>query len=152
MGRKQSGQGKYFYICAACLIFAVLCSCVSFRGTLDEKIIKDKALSMVRDGVQLLEQGDYEAAADENIRALKMYPNVPVGDEALFNMGLIHAHYKNPRIDFRKARSFFERLLRDYPDSRFAEQSRIWINVLLAIEKSKEVDIRIQEMKRDLMR
>jgi TolA-binding protein len=114
--------------------------------------VKEEASVKIRNAIKHLEQGNYDDAMEENAMALNLFPHIPVGDEALFNMGLIHAHHKNPRKDYKKSLSFFERLLRDYPESSLAEQARIWVGVLLTIEKSKEVDIRIQEMKKELLR
>jgi outer membrane protein assembly factor BamD (BamD/ComL family) len=99
---------------------------------------------------RLLSKGDFERALEENQELLSRYPNTPPGDEALFDMGLIYAHYGNPKKDYRKAISFFQKLVEGYPKSSLATQAKIWIEVLQVIEKSKQVDIEIEQMKKEL--
>ncbi len=101
---------------------------------------------------KLLGQGDYEGSFRESQKALALAGRKPPGDEAFFHMGLIYAHYRNPRRDYGKSADFFGKLLKDYPQSSLAEQARIWIGVLHVIEKSKQVDIEIEEMKKELLR
>ena len=112
---------------------------------------------------KLLAHGDYEAALKENQKALSLSGNRLPGDEALFNMGLIYAHSGNPKKDYGKSLSFLRKLLKDYPQSPRAERTKIWIEMLQenqklnqaveelnrAIEKSKQVDIEIEEKKRE---
>ena len=76
--------------------------------------------------------------------------------EALFNMGLIYAHSGNPKKDFEKSIEFFKKLIKDYPESPLIEQSKIWVEVLQkneelnqVIQKLKQVDIEIEEKKRE---
>jgi tetratricopeptide (TPR) repeat protein len=101
-------------------------------------------------GQKLLTKGDYEGALEENQKILSKYPNRPPGDEALFNMGLIYAHSGNPKKDYQKSILFFSKLIEGYPRSPLVEQAKIWIGVLQVIEKSKQVDIEIEEMKKEL--
>jgi outer membrane protein assembly factor BamD (BamD/ComL family) len=77
-------------------------------------------------------------------------------DRALFQIGLIQASSRNPKRDPEKALSVFLRLVKEYPQSPFAEEARTWIDLLQEnqklnrmIEKSKEVDIAIEEKKRE---
>ena len=99
---------------------------------------------------KLLAKGDYEGALEENQKVLSKYPNKSPGDEALFNMGLIYAHYGNPKKDYQKSILFFNKLIEGYPRSPLVEQAKIWVGVLQVIEKSKQVDIEIEEMKKEL--
>jgi TolA-binding protein len=99
---------------------------------------------------KLLAKGDYEGALEENQKILSKYPNKPPGDEALFNMGLIYAHSKNPQKDYQKSILFFSKLVEGYPRSALTEQAKIWIGVLQVIEKSKQIDLQIEEMKKEL--
>jgi TolA-binding protein len=104
---------------------------------------------------KLLAQGDYEGSLKENQNALSLSANRVPGDEALFNIGLVHAHVGNPKKDYRKAVGYFRRLIQEYPQSPLVEQAKIWVGVLQAneklsqmIEKSKQVDIEIEGKKR----
>jgi tetratricopeptide (TPR) repeat protein len=114
-------------------------------------------------GKELLAQGDFEGALKQNQKVLSLSGNNPPGDEALFNMGLIYAHSGNPKKDYGKSIGFFKKLTKDYPQSPFVEQVRIWTGVLQeneklnqtiqklnqVIEGSKQVDIEIEEKKRE---
>jgi len=113
---------------------------------------------------KLLDQGDYEGSLKENQKVLSLYDNVPPGDEALFNTGLIYAHYGYPKRDYQKSLDHFKRLVKVFPQSPFAGQAKIWIGLLQenerlkreieelnkTIKKSKEVDIEIDEKKKEL--
>lgn len=100
----------------------------------------------------LLAQGDFEGSLKENQKALSLAGKESPGDRALYNMGLIYIHYKNPRKNYEKARAQFEMIVREYPDSTLAEEAKIWNGVLQVIEKLKQVDIDIEEKKKELAR
>jgi tetratricopeptide (TPR) repeat protein len=125
-------------------------------GERDRTKEQKKADEYLLRGKRLLAQGDYEGSLRENQKTLSLSANRPPGDEALFNMGLIYAHSGNPKKDLGRSVDFFKRLLKDYPQSPFVEQAKIWIGVLQEnekliqmLEKSKEVDIQIEEKKRE---
>lgn len=100
----------------------------------------------------LLARGDYEGSLRESQKALALAKNQTPADEALFNMGLVYAHPKNPKKDNRRAISFFNRVAKGYPDSPLSEQAKIWVGVLDGMEQLKQVDIEIEEKKRDRTR
>jgi tetratricopeptide (TPR) repeat protein len=112
---------------------------------------------------KLVAEGNYEGALKENQRILSLSGQNPPGDEALFNIGLIHAHPGNTKKDYGKSLTFFRRLIKEYPQSSCFEQAKIWAGILQdneklsrsieelsqVIEKSKQVDIEIEEKKRE---
>ena len=100
----------------------------------------------------LLAKGDYEGSLRESQRVLGLLNDQPPADTAIFNMGLIYAHPKNPKKDNKRAISFFNRVIKGYPDSPWAEQAKIWVGVLDGVEKLKQVDLEIEERKRDRSR
>jgi len=115
-----------------------------------------KANEYLLRGQKLLAQGDYEGSLRENQKTLSVSANNRPGDEALFNMGLIYAHSGNPKKDYGKSLDFFKKLLKDFPQSPLLEQAKIWIGVLQEnekltqmLEQSKQVDIEIEERKRE---
>lgn len=97
-------------------------------------------------------QGDYEGALRENNRVLSAAGKNAPADEALFNSGLVYADYRNPKKDFKRSLGFFERIVKEFPQSPLVQQSEIWIRVLRVIEKSKQVDLEIEEMKKEMSR
>jgi tetratricopeptide (TPR) repeat protein len=112
---------------------------------------------------KLLAEGNYEGALKENQRILSLSGQNPPGDGALFNIGLIHAHPGNTKKDYGKSLTFFRRLIKEYPQSSCFEQAKIWVGILQdnerlsrsieelsqVLEKSKQVDIEIEEKKRE---
>ena len=103
-------------------------------------------------GQQLLAQGDFAGALQENREVLAQFPQTPPGDAALFNMGLIHVHYANPKRDIGQAQIFFARMIEEFPESPRAEEARIWVGILETMEKTRQIDIEIEEKKRELRR
>lgn len=103
-------------------------------------------------GQQLLARGDFAGALQAHQEVLARFPQTPPGDVALFNLGLIHVHYANPRRDLGQARDCFARLGQEFPDSPRAEEARIWLSILETLEKTRQIDIDIEEKKRELRR
>jgi hypothetical protein len=98
----------------------------------------------------LLSRGNFEGAMRESQDLLAVSPKAPPGDEALMDMGLISAHYANPKKDYQKALGFFMRLEREFPRSPLTEEAKIWVGVLQSFEKAKQVDLEIEKMKKEL--
>jgi len=104
---------------------------------------------------KFLAQGNYEGAVTENKKILSLSDSRSPKDEALFNLGLIYAHYGNPEQDLQKSVEFFKTLIKNNPKSPLAEQARIWVEILQEneglnhlLQKLKQVDIEIEDMKR----
>ena len=112
---------------------------------------------------ELLSQGKYEEALKEIQKMLAVSPRHPLEDEALFQMGLIYAHPGNSKRDSGKSLGYFKKLIKDYPQSSWTGLAKAWTGVVLEneklgqtvdklnqmIEKSKQVDIEIEEKKRE---
>jgi tetratricopeptide (TPR) repeat protein len=104
---------------------------------------------------KFLAQGNYEGAVSENKKILSSSdPRFPK-DEALFNLGLIYAHFGNPQQDLEKSIDFFKTLIKNNPKNPLVEQAKVWLEILQENEelnhllrKLKQVDIEIEEMKR----
>jgi tetratricopeptide (TPR) repeat protein len=134
MGRKRTRAWKYIFLCTAGLIF--LSSCAIFK----ESQISSEIRDLLRRGQNLQVLGAYEEALTTYEKVLSLTPQRPPGDEALFSMGLIYAHFNNPKKDYQKAIDCFVRIINDYPGSPLADQAKIWIGVLQQTEKlSQEV-------------
>ena len=102
-------------------------------------------------GQEPLIKGDYQESLRGNQKALSLLDKkAPGGDRALFTMGLMYVHYDNPERDYRKSMEYFTRLVEDYPKSELVEQAKIWVNILDIIEKEKQVDIELEQKKKDL--
>jgi tetratricopeptide (TPR) repeat protein len=100
----------------------------------------------------LLARGDFEGSLRESQRVLSLLKDQSPADTAIFHMGLVYAHPKNPKKDNKRAIYFFNQVIKGYPDSAWVEQAKIWVGVLDGVEKLKQVDLEIEERKRDRSR
>jgi len=63
------------------------------------------------------------------------------GDHALYAMGLIYAYPEYPDANYETSLTFFKKLIREYPESGFKNQAKIWISILnQTTENEKEMD------------
>ncbi len=155
MGTEQSGKWKYLYLSTACLTVILATGCLATVQQKTETALQPSDsqreecvhLEFVKD---LISKGDFEGAMKASQRVLSQSPKSAPGDEALLNMGLITAHYANPKKDYKKALGYFLRVEREFPRSPLVEEARIWVSVLRAFEKAKQVDIEIEEKKKEM--
>ena len=149
MGTKRSRERQYLYLSVACLtLFTLFTSgaCVPWKqlGPTREECTHLGSIS------DFIVRGDFEGAMRESQDILARSPLTPPGDEALMNMGLISAHYANPKRDYKKALGYFMRIEKEFPRSPLVEEAKIWVSVLLAFEKAQQVDIEIEKKKKEL--
>jgi tetratricopeptide (TPR) repeat protein len=175
MGGKSSGTGQHFYICLTLLILGFGGCTLSKKEVPKPKppalpvivepeplpeppppVVEPKENLELREANErlvaaqnLLAKGDYEGSLRENQKVLLLLKDESPSDTAIFNMALVYAHPKNPKRDNKRAISFFTRLIKNYPDSPWMEQAKIWVGVLDGVEKLKQVDLDIEELKRD---
>ena len=97
-----------------------------------------------------LYEGSYEAATQETHKALTQGQGSP--DAALFNLGVTSATSQNPKKDYLKALQSFKALVAQHPRSPFAEQAKVWIQVLEEHQKVAEERQKLMEEKRALTR
>ncbi|MBN2516771.1 MAG: tetratricopeptide repeat protein [Deltaproteobacteria bacterium] len=113
---------------------------------------KTQEKSIANKGKKLLDMGNFKEAIEESRQVLSQFPNTPPGDEALFTIALIFADYRNPNKDYIKSLLYFKRLINEFPHSTLREQAKTWIEVLDVIEKAKQVDIEIEEKRKEVTR
>ena len=119
-------QQGYVYFCMVTLFSFCLCNCVNLKDIKEQRGIRDYLIQ----AQILLAQGDYEGSLAESQKVLALSNRQPPGDEALFNMGLIYAHFANPKKDYNASLNFFVQILNDYPRSSLIEEAKIWVGVL----------------------
>ena len=146
MGTKQRRMRQHFYRSIACLILCVCVGCAPARMLFTTGYECDH-LRSVED---LILQRDFDSALRKTQERYDQSPKSPPGDSALMSLGLISAHYANPKKDYNKALGHFLRVERDFPQSPLVEEAKIWISVLQAFEKAKQVDLEIQKKKQGL--
>gem|GEM_PF-753869 len=98
----------------------------------------------------LFKEGNYEAAMKENQKLLS--EGKAPADMALYNMGLIFACSLNPKKDYLKALDTFKKLVSQYPYSSFAEEVKVWIQVLEEHQKIADERQKFLEEKLNLTR
>jgi hypothetical protein len=113
---------------------------------------RDEAQEILLQAHNLMAKGDFDGSVRENQKVLAMAKQETPADTATFNMGLIYAHPKNPKKDNKRAIGFFNRVIKSFPESPLVEQAKIWVGVLDDVEKLKQVDLEIEEKKRDRAR
>ena len=101
---------------------------------------------------ELIKTNNFKQALDINQKSLSISGNGHRLDEALFNIGLIYAHHDNPDKNYKVSIKYFERLITEYPESPLVDQATVWQGLLDVIEKSKQVDIEIDQKKKELAR
>ena len=151
MGREPSRAWKYVFYRIAGLACLSLFSC----ATTQHASLRNEAQEYLLRGQALLSQKNYDGALSEFQKVLSLPPGKPLKDEALFNIGLIYAHFGNPQRDVEKSLAFFKRLINRYPKSALAGQATMWVEILeeneklnQVIQRMKQVDIEIEEMRR----
>jgi hypothetical protein len=146
MDRNKPSSGIHFFVCLAVLTVSLLSGCTQALQEAKPSKNEMAANDRLQRAKKLFEEGNYEASFKENESVLSLADGKAPGDEALFNLGLITAHSKNPARDYPKALVFFERMVREYPQSRLIEQAKIWVEVLQEHQKvTQETKVLLQQ-------
>jgi hypothetical protein len=152
MGTERRKPRKHVYVSLACVMLFMASACSPDRHIeLFSSPTTTRTDCRHLKGVSsYIKRGDFEGAAKASQDIYDRSPNMPPGDEALMNMGLISIHYANPKKDYQKALGYFLRLEREFPTSPLVEEAKTWAGVIQAFEKSRQVDIEIEQKKKEL--
>ena len=134
MGRERTRKGKYLLFYPACCIALVLglWGCAHFQ----EKWKGEWSLAKAG---TLLAEGKYDESIREAKEVLRLYPR-SLGDEALFRIGLIYAYPGNPDLDYERSLKCFQRVIKEYPQSKLIDQAKAWACVLDEImDKERQI-------------
>ena len=139
MGQEHSGKGKQFLLCiTGCLSIGLgLCGC----GHLLNQWQGEQDL---REAKLLMHTGQYSESERKTMRVLEAFPKT-LGDEALFQMGLIYSLPKSPAVDYEKSKVFFERLVSQYPDSSRREEAEAWVFAINRILENEKESFELQK-------
>lgn len=133
MGRKYFRTGKHVLLCIAGIIILLLSGCATFKELQTRHIAKKNLLH----SSELLEAGDFKGSLEESRKVLSLFVDGPPADEALFNIGLVYAHYANTEKDYKKSLIHFNKIINEYPRSHLLVQAKIWVNILDSLEKKE---------------
>jgi TolA-binding protein len=117
-----------------------------------KQVKKEKISASADENHQIVDNKNFEEAVARNLQILKESGTNKPADEALYNLGLIYAHVDNPAKDYQKSQTYFNTLTEQFPDSELAEEARIWLGLFETIEKIQQIDIEIEQQKKQLTR
>jgi tetratricopeptide (TPR) repeat protein len=147
-GKKQRGIGEYLRLFLVCIMATpiLMCGCSYIKGG-------HQARSLFQQANDFFNQEKYEASLGEYEQIIEKHP--AVADRALFEMGIIYAYPRNEQKDYQKSLEYFQKLVRDYPDSEYRRDSQMMMfqiqNViikdkLIAIQQT-QIETSRQEVK-----
>ena len=113
--------------------------------------VKEKPADAARTR-KVVENLNFAEALQKNMQILEKAGMKKPSDEALYNIGLIYAHVDNPAKDYKKSQTYFEVLAKQFPESDLAEEARIWLGLFETIDKIQQIDIEIEQQKKELTR
>lgn len=127
-----------------------------------------------------MESGDYAGFLAENQKALDECGGQNLCEVPLFNLGFIYAYPRSPFYDPGKGLPYFEELIQKHPQSPWAFQATAWIDIMKKnitsedkrrrlqgevkskdaainelkeqIKRSREVDLKIEQKERELLK
>jgi len=159
MGRERTRVGKFIYFFSAGMIFFLLIGFIpsqegfaaSSQGVSPSRVPKQKepAEPTAEDLLYakgLFDLGEYVAALKKNQRILSRSAKSGFRAQALFNIGLIYAHVGNPQRNSGKALQSFTAILKEYPHSPLAGETKVLVGVLQEEEKLSRM---IENFKRE---
>jgi len=139
MGQERSWKGKHFLLCVAGGLSILLglggCAHLSdqWQGEQD-----------LKDAKHLMSTDQYSESEKKTLNVLEAFPKT-LGDEALFQMGLIYCFPRNPMADYEKSKVFFERLVTQYPDSSRKGEAAAWLFALNRLADHEKEGLELQE-------
>lgn len=146
MGRERWSARQCLYGCLAALIITSGSGCSREWPGIREQYTP-RPWEHLQPVQARIENRDFDGAVREYENMLSRREN-SYADLALFDLGLLYSHYSNPKKDYEKSLACFNRLITEYPRSMLVEQAKIWANLLEAMEKTKRVDIELDEKRK----
>jgi hypothetical protein len=139
MGREPTRKRKHVYLCLAGLILWACVAAQEPRATPPET----RAATLVAEQALVLE--DFDEVISESRRVLAAEDSDVPSDAALFTLGIVYAHPRNPSKNSAEAMNLFTRLLQDYPQSPWASQARVWLALLREQDTLGESNAKLHE-------
>jgi len=134
MGKKHSGPRKHIHFFLACIviILVLMCGCTYLNQ-----------ISLTRpdfkEANDLMRRGNYKASLSKYEQIIAQYPSE--GDRALFEMGVIYAFPRNQQRDYQKSLECFQKIIKDYPESRYRQGSNVMIFLINEVSRQrKQID------------
>jgi tetratricopeptide (TPR) repeat protein len=147
VNKKQSRFGEHFSFFGIFIILTpiLLCGCSHFSEGF-------QARSIFREANDFFSQGNYKASLSKYEQIIEKYS--AAGDRVLFEMGIIYAHPQNEQKDYQKALECFQKLIKDYPESVYRQDSEMMIfqihNVIIKDKTIATQQSQIETFQQDL--
>ncbi len=146
--KRQMAIGKYHCLFAVWIVIASILTCGCSH--IDEG---PSARTLSREANDYFNRGKYEASLSKYKQIVEKHP--ALADRVLFEMGIIYAHPRNGQKDYQKSLECFQKLVRDYPNSKYRRDSQMMIfqiqNVIIKDEiiatQQTQIEISRQEAK-----
>ena len=119
-------------LCLLVLSFLIISGCAG-RETLHKPgDLQDPAKQMFAAAAGLVENGEFERAAEIYSRFLEQYPAHAYADDAAYRLAYLRgtADPDNPLLDYEKARMLFQKFIETYQNSRYISACTNWLAVL----------------------
>ena len=91
-----------------------------------------------------MSKGDFDAALKNTEDVLRTSPE-SMRDEALYLIGIIYAHPRNPRSNRQRSLESFQTLIEKYPGSKLVQESEVWSSVLLKLTDTEREIAHLKE-------
>ena len=135
MGKKRAKKGKYLFLYSTCFLAILLLSIGCVTTLKFQK--RWQGHEHLKVAEKLITKGNYEGGLKEYGEVLRLCPKVSPGDSALFHVGLIWAHPDNLQMDYKKSLTYFQQLVRDFPQSASRERARVWVYAISELIRSE---------------
>ena len=135
MGRKYSRQRKHFFLYITCWISLLLAGtgCVPYYNLYNEDPFTfqqySEANQLLFQAKSSFSNGDFSTSFKKNQEMLNRFPQ-KYGEHALYMMGLIYANPEYTYVSYEISIHFFNKLIKEYPESVFENKAKIWIWIL----------------------
>ena len=135
MGRKFSQQRKHFFLYIACWISFLLAGtgCVPYYNLYNDDPFSfqqnSEANQLLLEAKLSFSSGDFLTSLKKNQEMLNRFPQ-KYGEHALYMMGLIYANPGYTYVNYDISIHFFEKLVKEYPESVFKNKAETWISLL----------------------
>ena len=132
MSKKQSRRRKHLYFIFACIIIIpiLMCGC----SHLYEGMLARPAFKEAND---FSSQGNYKASLSKYEQIIAQYPTA--GDRVLFEMGVIYAFPRNQQKDYQKSLECFQKLIKDYPESKYRQDSEVMVSLINEVTRKTSI-------------
>ena len=126
MDKKQKRTSAYLCLFFACIMITPVLICGCSTG------------STLKEANDLFTQGSYSASLNKYEQIIEKEPTER--DRVLFEMGIVYAYPSNEQKDYQKALECFQKILKDYPESKYRQNSAEMISHITdAIIKDKKI-------------